>query len=78
MDEVGKIMADTLISNGQQTVTAYTYDADGRLAPDEDEHLELRHVPTAEALALVESGDIADAKTILGVLWLDRINRAER
>jgi len=53
-------------------------DADGRLAPDEDEHLELRHVPLAEALALVETGEIADAKTILGVLWLDRLDRLDR
>ena len=52
-------------------------DADGRLAPDEDEHLELRHVPLAEALALVETGEIADAKTILGVLWLDRLDRLD-
>jgi ADP-ribose pyrophosphatase len=53
-------------------------DADGRLAPDDDENLELRHVPVAEALALVETGEIADAKTILGVLWLDRLDRLDR
>jgi ADP-ribose pyrophosphatase len=53
-------------------------DADGRLAPDEDENLELRHVAVPEALALVEAGEIADAKTILGVLWLDRVDRADR
>jgi ADP-ribose pyrophosphatase len=53
-------------------------DGDGRLAPDEDEHLELRHVPLDEAVALVESGGIEDAKTILGVLWLDRLRRDGR
>jgi ADP-ribose pyrophosphatase len=44
-----------------------------RLAPDEDEELELRHLPVDEALALVETGGIADAKSILGILWLDRL-----
>lgn len=48
--------------------------ADGeRLGPDEDEHLELRRVTPAEARALVASGEIADAKTILGVLLLERL-----
>lgn len=50
-------------------------DDDGRLEPDEDEHLELRRVAVGEVLALAESGGITDAKTILGVLWLDRLRR---
>jgi ADP-ribose pyrophosphatase len=50
---------------------------DDRLAPDEDERLELRHVPLDEAMAMVESGGIEDAKSILGVLWLDRLRRGE-
>ena len=49
---------------------------DDRLSPDEDERLELRHVPLDEALAMVESGELGDAKSILGILWLDRIRRA--
>ncbi len=51
-------------------------DAD-RLAPDEDEALELRHLSLDEALGLVETGQIADAKSILGILWLERIRRAD-
>jgi len=46
---------------------------DTRLAPDEDEELELRHLTVDEALSLVETGGIADAKSILGILWLDRL-----
>jgi ADP-ribose pyrophosphatase len=46
---------------------------ESRLAPDEDEELELRHLPVDEALSLVETGGIADAKSILGILWLDRL-----
>ena len=47
-----------------------------RLTPDEDERLELSHVAIDDAVAMVESGEISDAKTILGVLWLDRLARA--
>lgn len=53
-------------------------DGDERLAPDEDEHLELRRIPLDEALVLVTSGRIMDAKSILGVLWLDRMRREDR
>jgi ADP-ribose pyrophosphatase len=46
---------------------------DDRLAPDEDERLELVHLTVDEALAQVGSGAICDAKTILAVLWMDRL-----
>ena len=46
-----------------------------RLGPDEDEHLELQHLPFDEAIALVERGVIRDAKSILGLLWVDRQRR---
>jgi len=49
---------------------------DDILTPDEDERLELSRVTVDEALALVDRGEISDAKTILGVLWLDRLRRA--
>jgi ADP-ribose pyrophosphatase len=51
-------------------------DGDERLTPDEDEHLELRHVPLEEALRLVDEGGICDAKSILGILWLARLRRS--
>lgn len=53
--------------------------ADGgtRLAPDEDERLELYRLPLADALARVESGGIADAKSILALLWLDRLTAGD-
>jgi ADP-ribose pyrophosphatase len=49
--------------------------ADDRLAPDEDERLELRAVPLDEAIGLALGGTIRDAKSILGLLWLDRLVR---
>ena len=50
-------------------------DDDDRLTPDEDERLELSRVTIDEALVLVDTGVISDAKTILGILWLDRLRR---
>ena len=44
-----------------------------RLGPDEDERLELDHVPWAEAIAAVDRGEISDAKSIVALLWLDRL-----
>jgi ADP-ribose pyrophosphatase len=49
--------------------------ADDRLAPDEDERLELRAVPLDEAIGMALDGSIRDAKSILGLLWLDRLVR---
>ena len=47
--------------------------ADGdRLGPDEDEDLELVRLPWREALAAAERGEIHDAKTLVGLLWLAR------
>jgi ADP-ribose pyrophosphatase len=47
-------------------------DDDDRLAPDEDEHLELLRVPLTDALRMVDAGEIRDAKSIVGILWLAR------
>ncbi|MEA2550186.1 MAG: ADP-ribose pyrophosphatase [Chloroflexota bacterium] len=45
---------------------------DERLGPDEDEHLRLERRSFADALAAVDRGEIADAKSIVGLLWVDR------
>lgn len=44
----------------------------GRLGPDEDERLELERLPFDEAVAAAERGEIADAKSLVALLWLDR------
>lgn len=49
---------------------------ENRLAPDEDERLELEHIPWREAVAMAERGEIADAKTLVGLLRLGRIMEA--
>jgi ADP-ribose pyrophosphatase len=46
-----------------------------RLGPDDDERLELEAVPLGEALGMVDRGEIADAKTIIGLLRLARLRR---
>ena len=51
-------------------------DAD-RLGPDEDENLELEHLPWRDAVTMAERGDIADAKSLVGLLRLARRLEAE-
>jgi len=46
-----------------------------RLGPDDDEWLELVRLPWQEAVAAV-GGEIADAKSIVGLLWLARLKAA--
>jgi ADP-ribose diphosphatase len=45
----------------------------GGLRPDEDERLELRPIPFGEALAMAERGEIRDAKSLIGLFWVDRL-----
>ncbi len=48
--------------------------ADGhRLGPDDDEDLLLERMPWREALAAAEGGEIADAKSLVALLWLARL-----
>ncbi len=42
----------------------------------EEEHMELLHVPLAEAVVRVERGEITDAKTVVALLLTDRRLRA--
>jgi 8-oxo-dGTP pyrophosphatase MutT (NUDIX family) len=49
---------------------------EGGLAPDEDERLELHPVPFDEVVAMVERGELPDAKTIAGVLLVARLRAA--
>ena len=41
--------------------------------PDADEYLELVRQPWREAVAAAERGEIEDAKTLVGLLWLGRL-----
>lgn len=50
----------------------------GRLGPDEDEELVAVRVPLAEAVAAAEDGRIVDAKSIVGLLRVDRLRGAVR
>jgi ADP-ribose pyrophosphatase len=46
-----------------------------RLGPDEDERLLLDRLPFDDAVAAVERGVIADAKSMVGLLWVARTRR---
>ena len=48
---------------------------DGRLGPDEDERLVVEWRPWPDAVAAAERGEIQDAKSIVGLFWLDRLRR---
>ena len=52
-------------------------DANGRLGPDEDEHLRLERMPWDAAVAAAMAGEFADAKSLVGLLWVDRLRRAD-
>jgi ADP-ribose pyrophosphatase len=41
--------------------------------PDEDERLELERAPWRDAVRWATDGTIADAKSMVGLLWLDRL-----
>jgi ADP-ribose pyrophosphatase len=47
----------------------------GGLGPDEDERLELYPIPFAEAVAMAERGELRDAKSLIGLFWVDRLRR---
>lgn len=44
----------------------------GAAQPEDDEVIEIQLVPVKKAVSMVLKGTIQDAKTIAGVLWLDR------
>jgi ADP-ribose pyrophosphatase len=50
---------------------------EGGLGPDEDERLELEPMPFDDAVAMVERGELPDAKTIAGLLLVARLRSAE-
>lgn len=47
-----------------------------RRTPDDDESLELVRLPWREAVAAAERGDIRDAKSLIGITWLERRMKA--
>jgi ADP-ribose pyrophosphatase len=50
----------------------------GPAQPEEDEVIEQHLVPLSKAVRMVLKGDIRDAKTISGVLWLALNTRHKR
>jgi ADP-ribose pyrophosphatase len=43
----------------------------GKAQPEDDEVIEIALVPLAKAVSMVMRGEIQDAKTIAGILWLE-------
>lgn len=44
----------------------------GRAQPEDDERIAVRFFPLAQAVRMAMTGKIKDAKTIAGLLWLDK------
>jgi ADP-ribose pyrophosphatase len=51
---------------------------EGETAREEGEEIENWLVPFDDAIAMVFRGEIRDAKTIVGLLWVDRLRREGR
>jgi ADP-ribose pyrophosphatase len=47
----------------------------GIAQPEADEVIEVRFVPLSKALKMIRTGQIGDAKTICGVLWLKQFGK---
>jgi ADP-ribose pyrophosphatase len=41
--------------------------------PDDDEFLEIIRLPLGKALDMVRSGEICEAKTLIGLYWVEKI-----
>ena len=72
------LLAEILPSPGMTDSVTTLYLATGctpvphdRQGPEE-EHMELHHVPLVEAVAMIERGEIVDAKTVVALLLADR------
>jgi ADP-ribose pyrophosphatase len=72
-------LADFWTAPGFTTERMYLYLAtelepagDGGLGPDEDEALQLIRLPWRDAVAAAEQGEVRDAKSLVGLLWLAR------
>jgi ADP-ribose pyrophosphatase len=50
----------------------------GAAQPEDDEVIEIKFFPLEKAVGMVMNGNIQDAKTIAGVLWLDRYRTSLR
>jgi ADP-ribose pyrophosphatase len=70
------------VAPGYTTEFIHVYLGEGlvasRLDPDEDEAIEVEVHPLSAALAMIDSGDICDAKSIIGLLAVarERMNNA--
>jgi len=47
----------------------------GMAQPEADEVIDVRFVPLSKAMGMVKAGQIGDAKTICGVLWLNEYGK---
>jgi ADP-ribose pyrophosphatase len=77
-----RLLNEFWLAPGYSTEYMRIYKADdlypAPLDQDDDEFLSVEAVPLPEALQMIDTGKIRDAKTILGVLLIDRVLRHSR
>jgi ADP-ribose pyrophosphatase len=83
-EEIGHTAADWLKFGRFYTAPGFTTEAmhlylarglrpiEGYAGPEADESLEIERMPVDTALRLATSGEIRDAKTLVGLFWLGR------
>lgn len=72
LERMGQVVIAPGYSNEQITLFLATKLKPAAASPDRDEFIESVKLPLAEALAMVERGEIQDAKTIIGLSWLQQ------
>lgn len=69
-------MTEVVVTPGYSNERIAIYKATGlskvEAIPDADEFIEKVEIPLAEAIAMVKRGEIVDAKTVVGLLWLSQ------
>ncbi|HRE03610.1 MAG TPA: NUDIX hydrolase, partial [Ilumatobacteraceae bacterium] len=72
-------LTDFYPSAGMTDSVLYLYLATGLTEVDherhgpEEEYMEVLHLPLGDALAMIERGEIKDAKSVIGLLLTDRM-----
>lgn len=74
LDLIGEILPSAGMTDSVTTIFLATEcePTERDLQGPEEEHMQVRHVPLAEALTMVDDGRITDAKTVVALLAADR------
>jgi ADP-ribose pyrophosphatase len=74
LDELTQFLPSPGMTDSVTTIFLATdcEEVERRLHGPEEQHMSVVHVPLSDALVMVDTGEIADAKTVIGVLMTAR------